>query len=186
MSDDLLDALRYPTGRFSARPHLTHEERLTLIEELERLPAQLRAAVSGLDDDQLDRACRPGGWTVRQVVHHLPDSHVNGYIRCRKAATEDEPAITLYDQAAWADPGALPEDIEPSLMLLDGLHQRWGAFLRRLQETDFQRAYVDPAKGGVTLDTALQLYVWHGRHHLAQIMNALAGLHGALVRRALA
>jgi uncharacterized damage-inducible protein DinB len=177
MSDDQLDRLRYPVGRFEGRSDLTSEERLALVEELERLPAQVRAAVSGLDADQLDRPYRAGGWAIRQVVHHLPDSHMNAYIRFKKAATEDEPVIVAYDEAAWAElADAAGDDVEPSLALLDGLHRRWGLFLRSLRDPDFYRVYVHPELGRVTLGTALQLYAWHGRHHLAHIMNALTTL----------
>jgi hypothetical protein len=174
MSDDQLERMRYPVGRFNALPDLRPEQRLELVEELERLPAQVRAAVSGLDADQLDRPYRAGGWTIRQVVHHLPDSHMNAYIRFKKAATENEPAIVVYDEAAWAElADAAADEVEPSLALLHGLHHRWGMFLRSLRDPDFHRAYVHPELGRVTLGTALQLYAWHGRHHLGHIMSAL-------------
>jgi hypothetical protein len=175
MSDE---QLRYPVGRFQARPDLTVEERLTLIDEVERLPAQLRAAVGDLAAGQLDRSYRPGGWTVRQVVHHLPDSHMNAYIRFKKAATENEPLVAVYDEVAWAElADAMHYDIEPSLRLLEGLHHRWGLFLRSLRDPDFYRVYLHPELGRVTLGSALQMYAWHGRHHLGHIMLALAGMN---------
>jgi hypothetical protein len=175
MSDDQLELLRFPTGRFTVRPGLTAGERASLIDEVERLPAQIRAAVAGLPPAQLERPYRPGGWTVRQVVHHLPDSHLNAYVRFKKAATEDAPPIMTYDEGAWATlADAVYDEVEPSLVILDGLHQRWTIFMRSLEDTDFQRPYVHPQMGHVPLVSALQLYAWHGRHHLGHIMLGLA------------
>jgi uncharacterized damage-inducible protein DinB len=177
MSDDQLELLRYPVGRFQPRPDPSTGEWLLLLDELERLPAQVRAAVSGLPSEQLERTYRPGGWTVRQVVHHLPDSHMHAYIRCRRAVTEENPAVSPYDEAAWAGlADAMHHDVEPSLAILDGLHQRWTAFLRGLAEQQLQRAYLHSEMGPVTVVRAVQLYAWHGRHHLGHIMNALTSL----------
>lgn len=164
------DALRYPIGRFRAREGLTAEDRRKLIDDIAAMPADLRSAVEGLTADQLDTPYRPGGWTVRQVVHHLPDSHMNGYIRFKLAVTEDRPTIKPYDEAAWAElPDGRDDDNETSLALLDALHRRWARFLRSMDEADFQRELRHPEIGLVTLEHYLQLYAWHGRHHLAHI-----------------
>lgn len=177
MSDDELELLRFPIGRFHPKPHATAAERHALLDQLAGLPAQVRAATSGLASDQLEQPYRPGGWTVRQVVHHLADSHMNACIRFRRAVTEEEPTISTYDEVAWALlPDAETGDLEPSLLILDGLHGRWAAMLRALPADALGRAYLHPDMGRVSLDTALQLYVWHGRHHLAHIIAALAGM----------
>lgn len=169
-SDTELERLRYPIGRFRPQPELTEAERNERIDRIAALPAEVRAAVAGLTDEQLDTPYRPGGWTVRQVVHHLPDSHMNAYVRFKLAATEDEPAIKAYQEAAWAElADGRTADIEVSLALLDALHRRWTLFLRSLAATDFARAFRHPELGPVTLDTNLQLYAWHCRHHVAHI-----------------
>ncbi len=165
-----LESVRYPIGRAAIREDLTADERAALIGDIAALPGDLRAAVAGLSDARLDTPYRPGGWSVRQVVHHLPDSHANAYIRFKLAATGDEPRVTAYDEAAWAElPDGRGPDVETSLVLLESLHRRWAAFLRSLRDEDFQRAYLHPVDGRVPLETALQHYVWHGRHHLAHI-----------------
>jgi len=157
---------RYPVGPFRSvdRP-LTPEERRRHIETIAAHPARMRAAVAGLDDGALDTPYREGGWTVRQVVHHLGDSHVNSFIRFRLAVTEDHPRICTYDQDAWA---ALPdarEPIEPSLTLIDGLHERWVTFLRLLPDEAFARTVEHPEIGDVSVDMLLELYGWHCAHH---------------------
>ncbi len=165
------ESLRYPIGRAAARSGLTADERAVLIDDIAALPADLRAVIDGLTAEQLDAPYRPGGWSVRQVVHHLPDSHANAYIRFKLAATEDDPRITAYDQTAWAErPDGRGADVETSLVLLESLHRRWVAFLRSLTAEEFQRCYIHPVDGAVTLESALQHYVWHGRHHLAHTM----------------
>lgn len=167
---DELERLRYPIGRFAPRGALSRVERDAMIDDIARLPADLRAAVEGLDDAQLDTPYRPGGWTVRQVVHHVPDSHINSYVRFKLAVTEAEPAILAYDENAWAGlADATGDDVEGSLLLLETLHRRWTHFLRSLSDADFERAFLHPESGRVTLATNLQLYAWHGRHHLAHI-----------------
>jgi hypothetical protein len=169
-ADQALERLRYPLGRFHAKPALTGEDRSALIDEIAALPGKLRAALSGLTREQLDTPYRAGGWTLRQVVHHLPDSHANAYIRFKRAATEHEPEVTGYDEAAWAElPDGRGEDVETSLILLDALHRRWAFFLRSLPAAGFARAYRHPEMGPVALDTAVQLYAWHGRHHVAHV-----------------
>lgn len=165
-----MEELRYPVGRFHPDPELTEEGRHKRIEEVTRLPEALREAVEGLSSEQLDTEYRPGGWTVRQVVHHVADSHLHAYIRFKLAVTEAEPAIKAYDEAAWAElVDARTEAVELSLPLLGALHARWSIFLRSLSARDFERAFLHPEMGRVPLDVALQSYAWHGRHHVAHI-----------------
>jgi hypothetical protein len=170
-----IDPLRYPIGKF-ARPVLPLDDgaRRELIAQIEAAPARLRALVERLNDAQLDTPYRPGGWTIRQVVHHVPDSHMNGYIRMKLAATEPEPAIKLYKESLWAElPDGRAAPVSMSLDLLDALHRRWTAFLRELPPADFQRTFQHPEWGSVTIDFALAIYAWHGRHHTAHVMQAL-------------
>jgi hypothetical protein len=171
-----LDTLRYPVGPMPRRREpLDRATRERYIDVIAAAPAQFRALVSGRSDDQLDRSYRPGGWTVRQVVHHVPDSHMNAYIRMKLAATEDSPVIKAYEEALWAElPEAKSGPVELSLALLDGLHGRWAAFLRGLPESAFARPFAHPAWGLVTIDEALVMYEWHCRHHAAHIAQGLA------------
>jgi uncharacterized damage-inducible protein DinB len=172
MNAATLEQLRYPVGRATSRDTLSAAERAARIGELAGLPAHLLAAVDGLGAEQLEAPYRPGGWTLRQVVHHVADSHINSYIRFRLAATEREPRIPVYDQDAWAQLADSSLDVSVSLRLLDALHARWVAFLLGLEPAAFARVYVHPELGSVTLDAAIQLYAWHGRHHVAHIVNA--------------
>jgi hypothetical protein len=168
--DPAMERLRYPLGRFQPATGLTGAEREAHIRSIASLPKELRAVVSGLSAEQLDTPYRPAGWSVRQVVHHLPDSHMNGYVRFKLAVTELEPTIRTYDEAAWAElADASGEDIESSLLLLEALHRRWTHFLRSLGGEQFERTVMHPELGRITLETNLQLYAWHGRHHLAHI-----------------
>lgn len=170
VSGEDLEGLRYPIGRFRPKPDLSVDECQTLIRDIAALPAELRIVVSDLTADQLDTPYRPGGWTVRQVVHHLPDSHLNSYVRFKLAVTEEEPLIKGYDEAAWAElADGRGEDIEMSLALLEALHRRWTAFLRSLDPEAFGRTFRHPELGVVTLEANVQLYAWHGRHHLAHV-----------------
>jgi hypothetical protein len=163
--------LRFPNGNFHLpQVPLDPATRASLIGEIERMPAAMRELVGGLSDAQLDTRYRPGGWTVRQVVHHVPDSHMNAYVRMKLAVTEDEPAIKVYDEARWAElPEARTAPVALSLDLLDALHRRWCAFLRTLPDSQFQKTYRHPELGVVPLDTALALYAWHGKHHIAHV-----------------
>jgi uncharacterized damage-inducible protein DinB len=164
--------LRYPIGPFQDDGPLTDEQRQRLIAQIEAAPAKLRAAVEGLSPQQLETPYRPGGWTVRQVVHHLPDSHLNSYIRFRLALTEDEPAIKPYDEHRWAElDDARHAPIDISLALLQSLHRRWVLLLRSLTARDFARAFLHPELGVVSLEMNLSLYAWHGRHHVAHITS---------------
>ncbi len=164
--------LRYPIGRFQRPADVTADERAAFIETVAGTPAALREAVRGLDDAQLDTPYRPGGWTVRQVVHHVPDSHLNSYVRFKLALTEREPAIKPYDEKAWAElPDGRSGLVAESLALLDALHARWVYLLRAMTPADFARTVVHPEhpEMPMTLDVMLALYAWHGRHHVAHI-----------------
>ena len=167
----MTDDLRFPIGEFRYQGPATAADRRDRIEQIEQAPAALRAAVRGLTDAQLDTRYRPGGWTVRQVVHHVPDSHLNAMTRFKLALTEDTPTIKPYDEARWAelgDVGATP--VETSLRLLEALHERLVILLRSLEPAQFQRTLFHPERNAVmTLDELLALYAWHGRHHAAHI-----------------
>jgi hypothetical protein len=164
--------LQYPIGKFQRPEKLSEEQRHASIASLAEHPARLRAAVAGLTDAQLETPYRPGGWTVRQVVHHLPDSHMNSYVRFRLALTESEPTVKAYDEARWADLNdAKTAPIDPSLALLENLHQRWVTLLRSLSPADWARTFRHPAIGVITLEQNLALYDWHGRHHVAHITS---------------
>lgn len=164
--------LSYPIGREEEKPELTEAERREAIEVIAETPARFRAAVERLTPEQLDTPYRPGGWTVRQLIHHLPDSHVNAYIRFKLALTEDEPTIKPYDQALWADlPDSRTTPVEVSLTLLDSVHQRWVEVLRAMKPEDFRRALNHPERGRLTLDAMLNSYAWHSRHHVAHVTS---------------
>jgi hypothetical protein len=163
---DALDELRYPLGRFNAAAEGSRADQL---ETLRRLPANLRRAVAGLSDAQLDTPYRDGGWTMRQVVHHYADSHVNSYIRVKLALTEEAPTIKAYDEAAWA---RLPDSrmpVEVSLPFVDAVHARLVALYESLDEPGYARTFVHPERGTVTLANNLAIYAWHSRHHVAHI-----------------
>ena len=150
---------------------LTAQERAAAIGRLESLPDRVEAAVAGLSDGQLDTPYREGGWTVRQVVHHLSDAHMSGVARMKMAVTVDRPVVSLYDQDAWsllADAGI---EVGPSLAILRGLHRRWAVFLRGLDAAAFARAVVHPERGELTVDAMLQIYAAHGDRHLEQIAS---------------
>ncbi len=165
-----LDRLRYPVGRFEFPSAITEADRQAWLEEIAATPARLRAAVAGLTDAQLDTPYRPGGWTLRQVVHHLPDSHMNFYIRLRMALTEDDPLIKPYREEKWAELlDARTEPAEVSLALLETLHSRMVTLMRAIPPADWQRTFRHPERGTVTLENNLAMYAWHGRHHVAQI-----------------
>ena len=165
-----LDQFRFPIGKFSAPASSLPGIRAAHIQTLRLLPERLRAAVSGLDDTQLDTPYREDGWTLRQVVHHVADSHANAYIRFKLALTEDWPTIKPYDEAAWAnlsDSRWLP--IDGSLALIEALHGRWTALLDSLSDDDFRKGYTHPERGRQSLTHALAMYDWHSRHHTAHI-----------------
>lgn len=162
--------LRYPVGRFTPVADGTPAVREAGIEEIAALPVRMRDAVSGLDERQLDTPYREGGWTVRQVVHHLADSHMNGFIRVKLALTEDTPTIKPYDENAWSGLADMRLPIDISLRLLDALHARWVAVYRAMSPRDFARTFFHPEHGEhLTLDRHVQSYAWHSRHHVAHI-----------------
>jgi uncharacterized damage-inducible protein DinB len=162
--------LSYPIGRFDFKQVVTRDQYPGLIEEIAAAPARLRDAVRGLDEAQLDTPYRPGGWTVRQTVHHIADSHMNSFLRWRLALTEPEPTIRPYDQAAWGElADSLTAPVELSLHLVENLHGRWALLLKTLSDADLARTFRHPEIGVVRLDTNLALYAWHGRHHTAHI-----------------
>jgi uncharacterized damage-inducible protein DinB len=162
--------LRFPTGRFQRPGALDAQGRERAIETIAATPARMREAVRGLTAAQIETPYRPGGWTVRQLVHHVPDSHLNAYVRFKLALTEDSPTIKPYDEARWAqlsDTAVVP--IETSLTLLDAVHERWVALLRGMTASDFERPLVHPETGRQSLDQMLALYAWHGPHHVAHV-----------------
>lgn len=171
MSDDL----KYPVGKFQRPASLSLDQRQSAIAAIAAVPPKLRAAVRGLTETQLDTPYRPGGWTVRQVVHHVPDSHSNAYTRFKLTLTEDVPTIKPYDEEAWAkldDTRTTP--IETSLVMMDVLHDRWVRLLRSIAPADFARKLNHPENGMMNLDQLLALYAWHGDHHVAHITSLRA------------
>jgi len=171
MSDDP----RYPIGKFSWPDAISDGQRREWIAQIEAAPAHFRAALSGLSPEQLGTPYRDGGWTVRQLAHHVPESHMNAYMRFKLALTEDEPTIKPYEQALWAKLPDVPvTPIETSLVLLEMLHQRWVALLRALSPADFARKFRHPEIGLRSLDQTLGLYAWHGRHHTAHVTSLRA------------
>jgi len=161
---------RYPIGKFEMPAAVTPARRQQAIEEIAAAPAKMRAAVKGLKDAQLDTPYREGGWTLRQVVHHVPDSHLNAYVRLKLALTEDKPTIKPYNEAAWAElADSKSTPIEVSQALLDTVHTRFVLLWRSLKPSDFARVLVHPEHGEHTVDWLLFLYEWHGKHHTAHI-----------------
>jgi hypothetical protein len=164
---------RYPIGKFTWNGPNSREQRARLIEDIAATPERMRKAVEGLTEQQLDTPYREGGWTVRQVVHHVPDSHMNSYIRFKLALTEHEPTIKPYDEAQWAELiDAKDAPIETSLQLLEALHRRWVMLLQSLSDEHVNKQFTHPELGQVSLDKNIAIYAWHGKHHVAHI-NAL-------------
>ncbi|MFB3160930.1 YfiT family bacillithiol transferase [Neobacillus sp. 179-J 1A1 HS] len=166
-----MEELRYPIGIFSFENRLTMEVVESWVKEIEVAPVQLREAVRNLGEEQLDTSYRPGGWTVRQVVHHIADSHMNSYIRFKLALTEDQPTIKPYFEDRWAE---LPDSelpVEISLSLLEALHGRWVTLLRSLNESDLEKIFNHPDSGVQTVGNTIGMYAWHGRHHIAHITS---------------
>jgi uncharacterized damage-inducible protein DinB len=172
MPDTAAPDLRYPIGSFTYPRTVTPVERREHLANIAATPRRLAEAVRGLTDTQLDTPHRPGGWSLRRIAHHLPDSHMNAYVRFKLALTEEEPAIKPYDQALWAELEDSAAPIDISLRLLEGLHGRWLALLESLPEQAFGRRFRHPESGLLSLDQTLAMYGWHGRHHVAQITSA--------------
>ena len=172
-----MNDLRYPIGPWQRRDTLTSSERAKCIDIIEATPAKLRKAVAGLSQKQLETPYRDGGWTLRQVAHHVPDSHLNAYLRTKFALTENDPRILSYDENAWANLGDVKvTPIETSLVLLEAIHGRWVALLRSLKAEQFARTLQHPENGRMTIDTLVDDYAWHGPHHTAHITSARARL----------
>ncbi|MFF5383478.1 YfiT family bacillithiol transferase [Pedobacter suwonensis] len=171
-----LEQLKYPIGQFVMPDVFDQKQIDAWISDIEALPGQIKKAAENLTDEELDQTYRPGGWTLRQVVHHVPDSHINAYIRFKQAITEDVPVIRPYFEERWAETEeARSGDIKVSIELLTGLHQRWVAFLKTLKTEDYQRKYIHPAQNKeLTLANMLGMYAWHGKHHLAHLTNTIS------------
>jgi len=164
--------LRYPIGKFEPVSSLTPEQRSRCRTTIAETPARLRAAVQGLSDEQLDTPYRPDGWTVRQVVHHVPDSHLNAYIRMKLGVTEDRPVIKTYDQDLWSNlSDGKSGSIDVSLDLLEALHERWDRFIGSLAADDYARKLTHPEWHEITIDFCLAQYAWHGAHHVAHVTS---------------
>ena len=164
--------LRYPIGKFHFDGPPTEEQRKKFIDDIAQAPANLRTAVKGLSDQQLDTPYRPDGWTERQVAHHVPDSHLNAYVRFKLALTEPEPTIKPYAEDLWAQlPDTAATPVEVSLTMLDSLHNRWVRLLNSLKPEDWKRSFRHPELGLVSLEKNLALYAWHGRHHVTHVTS---------------
>ncbi|GAB4466717.1 MAG: bacillithiol transferase BstA [Thermoflexibacter sp.] len=174
-----MEDLRYPIGKFAYKGAYSAQEKDQLILQIAEIPALLREAVNGLSENQLDTPYREEGWTVRQVIHHLPDSHANAYIRFKLALTEDNPTIKPYHEDRWATlPDTFHTPIEVSLAMLEAIHFRWVMLLKNMQEKDFEKTYFHPESQKVfNLEYVLGMYVWHGQHHIAQITSLRARKH---------
>jgi uncharacterized damage-inducible protein DinB len=170
-----IETLRYPVGPLQRlKEPLDAETRAAHVGIIEQTPRQLRSLVDGQDDADLERSYRPEGWTVRQLLHHIADSHINAYVRMKLAATEDLPLVKTYDEARWAElPEARTGPIAMSMALIEALHERWVAFLRALPESDLRRAFMHPDWGQVTIEESITMYSWHCRHHSAHVAIAL-------------
>jgi hypothetical protein len=163
--------MKYPIGKFQFNGEITNTVTRDWINEIEDLPELLRDAVKVLDNEQLDTPYRSGGWTVRQVIHHLADSHMNAYVRFKLALTEEKPVIKPYDEAKWAELSDYKLPIDISLSLLETLHKRWTNLLRSLSPADMKKTFIHPDSGDVSVGQNIGIYAWHGRHHLAHITS---------------
>ncbi|MBT8400703.1 MAG: putative metal-dependent hydrolase [Rhodothermia bacterium] len=167
------DELRYPIGPFERKEEITAEEREACIQDIEKLPETLRSLINYLTPEQIDTPYRPGGWTVRKLIHHVADSHMNAYTRFKLAVTEDNPTIKTYDQDLWSMLGDVEAPVEVSLDLIQALHARWTLFLRSLDEDQFARPFYHPEEGPMIVSDLLQLYSWHSRHHAAHVSRLI-------------
>ena len=168
MSEDL----RFPIGKFNPPQEVPPEMREKFIQTIEELPEKFRQAVSGLNEEQIDMPYRPEGWTIRQLVHHVADSHINSFCRFKLGLSEEIPTIKPYDEALWAEmPDSKNAPINLSLNLIDGIHARWTMLLKSMTEEDFAREINHPERGTMSLNVLLALYDWHSRHHTAHVTN---------------
>lgn len=167
MSEDL----RYPIGKFDSKIEVTPENRKEFVQTIADLPSKIREVVSDLSEEQLDTPYRPEGWTIRQLVHHVADSHLNSYCRFKLALTEDFPTIRPYYEDRWAELADSKLPIEDSLKIIEGVHSRWTSMLNSMTETEFQRKLNHPDSGEWTLEKFLGLYDWHSKHHTAHITS---------------
>jgi uncharacterized damage-inducible protein DinB len=161
--------LRYPVGERPQQIRYSSQEREVLIQTIEDAPENLAPAVADFSISQLDTPYREGGWTVREVVHHMADSHINGFVRMKLALTEDTPTVSTYERNEWPKLADSRMPIDASVMLLTALHARWTVFLRSIPDQDWIRAFRNPQTGLITLEQALAIYDWHSRHHVAHI-----------------
>lgn len=167
-----MEDLRYPIGKFTPKDSHTAEEIAAYIFRIETLPAKVEKAIQGLSDEQLDTPYRDGGWTVRQVVHHISDSHMNAYIRIKWMLTEETPLIKAYNEKGWAETPETKADPSLSLHLLKALHTKWVVLARKLSPQDLQKHFIHPdTQKHIRMDNLLGTYAWHGEHHLAHITN---------------
>jgi hypothetical protein len=167
-----MEDLRYPIGKFIGKDSYSHAETLDSIGRIESLPGKVENAIAQLSADQLDTPYRDGGWTVRQVVHHLSDSHTNAYVRTKWTLTEETPTIKAYNEKMWAETPEVKADPSLSLLLLKALHAKWVVLLKQLTAEDLQKHFVHPETGkSVKVNTMISTYAWHGEHHLAHITS---------------
>ena len=173
-----MEEIRYPIGRFTAQQTHTNEEVDAFIQRIETLPEKLETAIQGLSDQQLDTPYREGGWTVRQVVHHVADSHMNAYIRVKWMLTEDTPVIKAYNEKLWAETGEVKATPELSILLIKALHAKWSTLLKSLDSVQLQKEFIHPdTKKNVSLHNLMGMYAWHGEHHLAHITELKKRMH---------
>ena len=165
--------VRYPIGLFQYDGEMDKEVVNKWVKEIEELPRMLQDAVKDLDDEQLDTPYRLDGWTIRQVIHHLADSHMNAYIRLKLALTEESPVVKTYDETKWAELNDYQFPVEGSLLLLEGLHKRWAELLRTLSQSEMEKTFTHPELGEVLIYKNIGMYAWHGKHHLAHITSLL-------------
>lgn len=165
--------VRYPIGSFQYDGEMDMEVVNKWVKEIEELPRMLQDAVKDLDDEQLDTPYRLDGWTIRQVIHHLADSHMNAYIRLKLALTEESPVVITYDETKWAEMADYQFPVKGSLLLLEGLHKRWAELLRTLSQSEMEKTFTHPELGVVLIYQNIGMYAWHGKHHLAHITSLL-------------
>lgn len=165
-----MEDVRYPIGKFNPVADANEQLIMTLIEQIDQQSDLAREAVVGITETQIDTPYREGGWTVRQVIHHIADAHINAYIRFKLAITEDKPTVKLWDEVTWAEcEDAKKAPVSLSLSIIEGIHKRWAILLKSLEINDFKKELIHPEMGNIALSTMLQLYAWHGNHHISQI-----------------